>query len=207
MIKLSIVIPVYNQEKLVICALNSIPKRKDLELIIIDDYSTDNTFNNVQEWCNNYKDYFYNIISIRNSENRGVGFTKNLAYKLASGEYIHTIDSDDYVYTEQYSLAIDKLYEAHSDNEILILDHKDNGGTICTSSSCNATWRYFIKLKFLRDNNLEINPIYRRAEDWFLMRDIEKLRPKFKRLGILAYHYNYPREGSLTWNWNKYGRV
>ena len=45
--KLSIIIPVYNQEELVIKCLNSIPKRKDVELIITDDCSTDKSKENI----------------------------------------------------------------------------------------------------------------------------------------------------------------
>ena len=44
---LTIIIPVYNQETLVIRALESVPKRDDIEVIVIDDGSTDNTWNNL----------------------------------------------------------------------------------------------------------------------------------------------------------------
>ena len=204
--KLSIIIPVYNQEELVIRCLNSIPKRKDVELIITDDCSTDKSKKNIIDWINTNQ-YFGAIHFKYNDINMGVGYTKSKMYDIATGEYITTIDSDDYVFTDKYSKIIDELYKNHTDNEILILDHEDNNGNITRSNSCNATWRYFIKLKYLRDNNLKINPIYRRAEDWFLMREVEKLKPKFTRLGILAYHYNYPREGSLSWNWDHYRKV
>ena len=47
--KVSIIIPVYNQEELVIMALDSIPKqREDIEVIVIDDGSTDDTLKNLQ---------------------------------------------------------------------------------------------------------------------------------------------------------------
>lgn len=204
---LTIVIPIYNVQDTLIRCLDSIPKRSDIELICCDDFSNDNSWIILNKWyCTNVNS-FGNFILMRNESNMGVGYTKNIMYKKASGKYISTIDSDDYVYTDEYSTIIDKLYEKHDDNEILILDHDDNSGSICRSMSCNATWRYFIQLKYLRDNNIEINSAYRRAEDWFMMRDVEKLKPKFTRLCIHAYHYNYPRKGSISWNWEHLKKV
>lgn len=204
---LTIVVPVYNVQDTLVRCLDSIPKRSDIELICCDDFSNDNSWIILNKWYHANVNKFGNFILMRNESNMGVGYTKNLMYKKASGKYISTIDSDDYVYTDNYSIIIDKLYERHDNDEILILDHDDNSGSICMSMSCNATWRYFIQLKYLRDNNIEINPTYRRAEDWFMMRDVEKLNPKFTRLDIHAYHYNYPRKGSISWNWEHLKKV
>ena len=52
--KLSVIIPVYNQQDLVIRALESIPAREDIEIIVIDDYSTDNTWNNLLDYRNEH---------------------------------------------------------------------------------------------------------------------------------------------------------
>ena len=49
MIKLSVVIPVYNQEDLIVRAIESVPKRDDVEIIVVDDGSTDNTSANIFE--------------------------------------------------------------------------------------------------------------------------------------------------------------
>ena len=204
MIKVSIVIPVYNQEELVLRALDSIPKRKDLELIIIDDQSTDASWDSVELWAEVHEKDFGDIITKQNEENEGVGASKCWAYSVASGEYIHTIDSDDYVYTEEYNKAIDRLYEDGL-ADILVLDYKENNGDVCVSLVCNATWRYFIKLSYLKEHALSINPNHRRAEDWYLMRKVEQFNPTIERLGLVAYHYNYPRENSIMWNWERYG--
>lgn len=48
--KLSIIVPVYNQQDLIIRALESIPKRKDIEVVIVNDGSTDNTYNRCLKW-------------------------------------------------------------------------------------------------------------------------------------------------------------
>ena len=48
--KLSIIVPVYNQENLIIRALDSIPKREDIEVIVVNDGSTDSTLEKVAQW-------------------------------------------------------------------------------------------------------------------------------------------------------------
>lgn len=48
--KLSVVVPVYNQEDLILRALYSIPNREDIEVVIVNDGSTDNTHNKIMEF-------------------------------------------------------------------------------------------------------------------------------------------------------------
>lgn len=197
-IKLSIIINVYNQEELILKALDSLPKRKDIEIIVIDDGSTDLTYTNTVKWSETNKQFFGNVYVDKNEQNMGTGYTKQKAYDLASGEYLITLDSDDYVYTEEYSKAIDELYKDHPENEILILDYIENNGNITKSIATNATWKYFINLSWLRSTGIKFDTSLRWAEDWKLMAQLHKLNPIKTRLDILAYHYNCPREGSLS---------
>ena len=78
---LSIIIPVYNKEELVIRAIESIPERDDLEIIVIDDGSTDKTYQNLL-------DYDREFVLVRLTKNKPVGFCRNLGLKRATGEYI-----------------------------------------------------------------------------------------------------------------------
>ena len=106
--KVSVIVPVFNQEELVIKALESIPQRDDVEIIIIDDGSTDNTWNKLMEYrlerLGNK-----NIILLYNEDNKGVAYTINKGYDNASGEYVVLLGSDDYFYTVAFEQAMDKL--------------------------------------------------------------------------------------------------
>lgn len=97
MIKISIIIPVYNNEEIGKC-IDSILAQdyKDFELIIINDGSKDNT----EKVCLDYskKD---ERIKIKTVENGGVSKARNIGIKEANGEYIVFIDSDDII-TENY---------------------------------------------------------------------------------------------------------
>lgn len=93
--KLSIIVPVYNTSTYIDRCLKSILNQtyKNIEIIIIDDFSNDNSY----EICRRYKEKDSRILLKQNSCNRGVSFTRNAALELVTGKYIVFIDSDDYI--------------------------------------------------------------------------------------------------------------
>lgn len=191
--KLTVFIPVYNQEELVIRALNSIPIRKDIEILIIDDCSTDNTLENCKTWKHTHKDMEVNIMHL--PKNIGLGNVKNIAYRNFKGEYIHELDSDDYLYTEEYNKIIDLL----DGTDMVYCDLVVNNGDVfqltkdTQSTYCSGIAR-FIKKEFLGDTKA---PSYRTTEDWYVNQELQAKPHSDKFTGIKAYHYNFPRENSL----------
>lgn len=95
MSKLTIIVPVYNREKTIKIALDSIVKQldKNTDLIIINDGSTDNTEKIIDEYTKRCSEQ----ISYYAKENEGVAATRNFGIKHAKGEYIMFVDSDDYI--------------------------------------------------------------------------------------------------------------
>lgn len=93
-VKISVIVPVYNTEKYLSKCINSLVNQtlKDIEIIFIDDGSTDNSKNIIQEYAKNDKriKYFY-------KENGGQATARNLGLEKAIGEYILFIDSDDFI--------------------------------------------------------------------------------------------------------------
>lgn len=87
------IIPVYNQEKLVIRALNSIPEREDIEVIVVDDGSYDMTFMMVKDYIERSNK---TIVLLDNEANKGVGSAVNKGLDNATGDYIVLLGSDDY---------------------------------------------------------------------------------------------------------------
>lgn len=193
MTKLSIIVPVYNQEDLIIRALDSIPMRNDLEIIIVDDCSTDSTYKKCLEWKREHKDL--NITLVKLAENKGLGNAKNVGFDISKGEYVNQLDSDDYLITENYEKVIDELdgtdmiYSNIEINSGDIFDIKqDNQSQFC--SGCAR----FIRREFLGDTRC---PTIRATEDWHLNNELQKKPHTDKFTGIVTYHYNFPREGSL----------
>lgn len=95
MIKVSVIVPVYNVEDYLIECLTSIINQtlKEIEIICIDDCGTDNSINILKEYAK--KDDRIRIIS--HKENKGLGPARNTGIKESKGEYISFIDSDDYI--------------------------------------------------------------------------------------------------------------
>lgn len=93
-IYLSIIIPVYNGEKYIKRCINSIIEQEIdfMEIIIINDGSTDNTRTICEEFVQKY-----NNIKLINQENKGVSHSRNIGIQNASGKYVMFIDADDYL--------------------------------------------------------------------------------------------------------------
>ena len=93
----SVVVITYNSEKYVIETLESIyaQTHKDLELIISDDHSTDNTVGICRQWCNLHKERFSDVEIIESAVNTGIAPNANRGYSLARGEWIKGIAGDD----------------------------------------------------------------------------------------------------------------
>lgn len=119
--KFSVIVPVFNAEKTIRCCVDSILNQtfQDFELILINDGSVDSSLQIIEEYAK--KDYrIYTI----NQKNQGVSTARNQGLKIAKGEYIVFIDSDDYIdpsYLEEFS---------KSSADIIICGFKTFGGKI-----------------------------------------------------------------------------
>lgn len=104
----------YNAEKYIDFFFESILacKNKDLlEIIIVNDGSTDGTRIIAEDYASRYPD----IIKVINKENGGSGSARNVAFKKAVGKYIKLIDADDFVVTSNLEKYLDKLKFVESD--------------------------------------------------------------------------------------------
>lgn len=194
-IKVTVIVPVYNQESLVKRALESIPKRDDIEVIAIDDGSTDDTMNVMHSYT--YERNDINFIILRNPRNMGVAHTVNVGLDNASGEYIVLLGSDDYFYYSEFLKALDQL--DGTDLVYFNLESNDKSIWRLTNKSkrlwCGST--KFMRREFIGDTR---EPEERRqGEDWFFYDELLKKNPTEKFTDLVVKHYNYPRKGSLTW--------
>lgn len=103
---ISIVVPIYNAEKYLSECIKSIlcQTYKNIQLILINDGSTDNSL----DICNYYK-AIDNRILVIDKPNEGISATRNLGIKLAEGEYIGFVDSDDYIEENMYEVLLNQI--------------------------------------------------------------------------------------------------
>lgn len=99
MIKVSIVMPIYNSEKYLDRSIKSLLDQylEDIEIILINDGSQDNSLNICKKFAE--KD---DRITVINKKNEGVSVARNVGLALCKGEYIAFVDSDDYVDPKMY---------------------------------------------------------------------------------------------------------
>lgn len=92
---LSIIIPVYNVEQYLSRCLNSVLSqlKSDMEVIIVDDGSKDNS----GKICDQYKLKYGSVINVIHQENGGLSAARNTGIENAKGEYLYFLDSDDYI--------------------------------------------------------------------------------------------------------------
>lgn len=102
--KVSVIVPVYNTEKYLKRCLDSLVNQtlKDIEIIIINDGSTDNSQVIIDEYSKKYP----NIKGYK-KENGGMSSARNMGLTKTNGEYIAFVDSDDYIDND----ALKKMYE------------------------------------------------------------------------------------------------
>lgn len=105
----SVVMPAYNAEKYVAEAIESILNQtfKDFEFIILDDCSTDGTWEIIQEYAK--KDG--RVVAVRNERNLKISATLNRGIEIAKGKYIARMDADDWSYPQRFEEQICYLEE------------------------------------------------------------------------------------------------
>lgn len=101
MIKVSIVVPVYNCEDYLSRCIESLLKQslRDIEILLIDDGSSDGSLAVCQKYASEYEN-----IKVMHIENSGATQARSEGIKMASGEYIGFLDSDDWVDSEMYDV-------------------------------------------------------------------------------------------------------
>lgn len=114
--KISVIMSVYNTEDYLEETLISLLNQTmidDIEVIMIDDGSTDNSRYIIEKYALDY-DKFYAF----HKENEGQGIARNYGLKLAKGEYIHFLDSDDYLPPKAYE-TLYKFVKKNKDDIII----------------------------------------------------------------------------------------
>lgn len=132
---ISIIIPMYNAESTIEKLLDSVIGQtlSNLELILIDDCSSDNSIKVVKKKLENQH---INYLLIQNETNQGQSLSRRLGLTKASGDYVSFIDSDDWLDSTMY----EEMYETAANNkaDIVTCDHYiefNNQSTIANNKS------------------------------------------------------------------------
>lgn len=210
--KVSIIVPVYNVEKYIKRCLDSLVGQTldDIEIIIVNDGSPDNSQNIIDEYVKKYPKMIKSYIK----ENNGQGSARNLGIKKATGEYLGFVDSDDFIeldmFEKMYNLAKQTnsdivtcnykiFYEASEkiENYDLEIDNKNIVKEVIIKQP--APWNKIIKREIFAKYELEFPEgiIY---EDYALMPLIGPLAHRITHLNECLYYYVVRENSSMTQN-------
>ena len=215
MTKISVIVPFYNVEKYIDRCLESLVKQtfKDIEIIVINDGSPDNSQDIVDKYVKKYK----NVYSYK-KENGGLSSARNYGLEKAKGEYIAFLDSDDYVelsmFEELYNKAISEDFDLVISGSNMVFDNKN----IIVHAGIDSDLYSSIDIK---TNMNKIYPtawgkLYKRelfdfgirfkCDIWY--EDVEflfKLFPYIKNIGVIdkPFVFYIQRDGAITRTFDK----
>ena len=151
----NVIVTSYNKSLYIERCIESIENNtyKDLEIIIVEDCSTDNSLDIINRLIKKYD----NIRLIKNDINRGAGYSRNIGIKNANGEYISFIDADDYISKDYYQTYIDNM----EDDIDIVFGERD-----CVYNNTHI-------VKFIKRDNI----IY--DDNIFLIKNIGKFKFQF----------------------------
>lgn len=204
--KVSVIVPIYNVEKYLEKCINSLLSQtlEDIQIILVNDGSKDNSGNIAKEYEKNNKD---RVIYVE-KENGGLSDARNYGLKYATGDFIAFLDSDDYIeknaYEEMYNKAIEEnadyvecdfIWEFHNkirvDKQYPYKNKKEMLSFVRV-----VAWNKLIKRQLITDNNLEF-PKGLRYEDVEFTYKLIPFINKFAYVDKPFIHY-VQREGSIA---------
>ena len=145
--KISIIVPVYNAEKYILRCCNSILNQsyKNIELILVNDGSTDKSLEICDEIC--AKDQ---RVTLKTIPNQGVAVARNTGLDLASGKYIMFVDADDWLELGTLDKIANKMSE---DLDILVFSYYQEYGEVIKNISMKS---YTVDMFQLLDHIYEL---------------------------------------------------
>ena len=204
--KVSVIVPIYNVEKYLEKCINSLLSQtlEDIQIILVNDGSKDNSGNIAKEYEKNNKD---RVIYVE-KENGGLSDARNYGLKYATGDFIAFLDSDDYIEKNAYEEMYNKAIEENADyvecdfiwefpNKIRIdkqYPYKNKKEML--SFVRVVAWNKLIKRQLIIDNNLEF-PKGLRYEDVEFTYKLIPFINKFAYVDKPFIHY-VQRKGSIA---------
>lgn len=137
--KVSVILPIYNVGKYLRQSLDSLINQtlKEIEIICIDDGSTDDSYDILEEY--KQKD---NRIKVVHKSNKGTGAARNDGLRLATGECIGFVDPDDWVKPDMFEILYNQIKEKDLDIIMCMPDGYDE------KNGVNAPFPYFVDANF-----------------------------------------------------------
>lgn len=206
MTKVSIIVPCYNVEQYVSKCLDSLINQTlaDIEIICIDDKSTDSTLKILKKYAAQDK----RVKLFCQTKNHGVAIARNIGLEHAVGKYIGFVDPDDWVDLDFYEKLYNKALELNVDivqASVMVTNATNNTTHIgrfnypknSLSHFASAFWSAIYKKDMLVKHNIHFPPNILTAEDSVFLTQVSICAKGITFVQDTCYHYLYQRNGSL----------
>jgi len=218
MIKVSVIIPVYNSENYLEQAIESVLKQdlNNIEIILIDDGSIDKSLDICYRYSNKH-----NNINVIHQKNLGPGAARNKGIEIATGEYVTFLDSDDLIPKNTFKKVYSILKETEADifignilcfndvrqwhlhymKKVFIDKDKMKFGSINEMSQINYTpsvCNKWFKLSMLKKSNILFNEDIKVGEDLLFTQEAYINSHKIVTKDIDIYNYRITKKDSLV---------
>ena len=216
MAEVSVIIPVFNVETYIKRAIHSVLSQidVDVQLIVVDDASTDETWSVIQSIMD------VRMTTFQNEVNKGPAYCRNKGIELAQGEWLAILDGDDFWSNERLRKMVDFCKEEHLDgcfDDIWIQAQRPNAiryselvpknrrlfalSTISLLDVVNTYVAFFkpiISMTFLNESKVRYRENMRYSEDFCFVYDMVAAGARLAVLNMALYFYTSSRPGSLS---------
>lgn len=220
MIKVSVVIPVYNASKTLDRCIDSLLTQGDsIQYIFVNDCSTDDSLKVIECRVKEIENKNCHVSIISNKKNSGVAYSRNIGLDLCMGEYVYWVDADDYLERNSISMMYDTAKEKDLDvvgcNFYLTFNSRERAMSIPKVSSgleafesiCYGQmkwnlWLFMTRKSIIDNNNIRFIDNANMGED---MMFISRVFINSKNIFVVSnflYHYIRNNSDAMTQNYS-----
>lgn len=216
--KYSIIIPHHNNSLLLKRCLESIPTRQDVEVIVVDDFSTSNELLKVKELVK-----LHSAILLQTIKNGGGGYARNVGIMHATGDWVLFADSDDF-YSEGFLSVLDTVtagnydvvyfnfntVDCTSDKEwdvlpdikhIMSKDNPSDDELKTVRYSCTPPWNKLVRKEFLDKNKIFFEEVPQ-GNDVFFTLQVAHWGVNYCTIKTPIYNYTKNTKGITRRKWS-----
>lgn len=221
--KVSVIVPMYNVEKVISRCVRSLFSQtlNEFEIIFVNDCSKDDTVQELEKLLASYNRDDVRVKVISHEKNSGVASARNTGLDNASGEYIYYVDADDYcdddTLEQMYLEALNKdcdivgcewLLSFENNARHMVQPDVMNGYQAFTKM-CNGVmrwnlWLFMVRRSLYENNAFRFIPMANMGEDMMVMMKILLNADKVSIIHKPLYHYIQTNSNAMTKNFSAY---
>lgn len=214
---ISVIIPVYNASATLASCLMSLSAQtyRNLELLFVDDCSTDESLNILIAFAGQYSDTDFVVKVLHHERNRGVAAARNTALNHANGDYIYYVDADDSIEPDTLECLLKEVQE----KELDIVGHEwfltfncrerymkqpayFNPYEALCYMMCGIMrwnlWLFLVRRSLYVENNIQFTEGMNMGEDMMVIMKLFACAKKVAIINRPFYHYEQQNLNSLT---------